>query len=275
MKNKRLDNICSEILDYMEEHDAISEERVLSLFKGLALCEEDDEKPTSYMRLFDEINEKWNYREIHQQLSEQVFLYGAIWGCLQLMETKQKALADQVEASKNWTILLRKYQDKLNLLKHIHASPGIRHKRLAEKEGISPSQLSQSMVGLVKDELITYNYAGRQKFYFLSAKGEKLYRKLNEKKQLKRKQGVRSKQLSMENIENFSEAFINEIYRESMRNIIKDKSGSAIVAYNRCGVSERLCNSVEVDYECSDFFGKKINEVNQEWPNRKKSFMMK
>lgn len=92
MKNKRLDNICSEILDYMEEHDVISEEMVLSLFKGLALCEEDDEKPTSYMHLFDEINEKWNYREIHQQLSEQVFLYGAIWGCLQLMETKQKTL---------------------------------------------------------------------------------------------------------------------------------------------------------------------------------------
>lgn len=166
----------------MEEYAEISEERVLALFKGLALSDE-RERSSSYVSLLDKIDKKWNYREIFQDAPEQIFLYGAVWGCLQLMEEKQRTITGYMTEKQTWKTLLSKYGDRINLLKDMYISPGIRHKELAEKEHISPSHLSQIMGAMVTDKIFVYNYAGREKLYYLSEKGEKLYREMKTKKE--------------------------------------------------------------------------------------------
>ena len=239
MRDKRLDNICSEILNYMEAYAEISEERVLALFKGLALSDE-RERPSSYVSLLDKIDEKWNYREIFQDVPEQVFLYGAVWGCLQLMEEKQRTITGYMTEKQTWKTLLSKYRDRINLLKDMYISPGIRHKELAEKEHISPSHLSQIMGTMVTDKIVVYNYAGREKFYYLSEKGEKLYREMKMKKRSKNPQVGSFSRLNCENTlqEGYITGSVDMISR--MLNPV----GRRIEICNECNTGEVMYNSM-------------------------------
>lgn len=271
MKKKRLDNLCRELLGYMEEKTAISEERIYSFIEGLALFDaQDNEMPTSYARLFDEISEQWSYREIYQMETEQIFLSGAIWGCMQLMEARRKYMLDIDTKEKEWSMLLSKYQDKKSWLKIIHGSPGIRHKDFSQKAGKSPSQMTQSIAVLVNDKIINCNYAGREKFYFLSDKGECLYKKLNEKQHPKKVHSVYSKRLSDE----------NECVKINTRERVKRPVTKNIMNGNR--LFHEKCNAmIDMENLCrKKTSGLSINylenmcEVNEEWA-RNNGLLMK
>lgn len=275
MKKKRLDNLCRELLDCMEERTAISEEWVHSFIEGLALFDDkDNEMPTSYVRLFDEIIEQWSYREIYQMEAEQIFVSGAIWGCMQLMEAKRKYMLDIDAKEKEWSMLLSKYQDKKSWLKIIHASPGIRHKDFSQKAGKSPSQMTQSIACLVNDKIINCNYAGREKFYFLSEKGERLYKELNEKQRVEKIQNVYSKRLSDDNNEN--ECVVINVRECVNRSVTKNVMNENRLFHEKCNAMidmENLCRKKISGLSMASYF-ENMCEVNKEWM-RNNSLLMK
>lgn len=190
MKQKRLENICQEILSYVEKDYEISEEMVLALAQGLTFYNGREEKmPSSYIRLLDEIGQKWQYRETEQLSIEQTFVIGSVWGCLQMAEARRRYALNETSKVQQWNVLLKKYADKVYLLNIIRRKPGIRHKDLAQRSGKSPSQMTQIMAGMINDRIVTYNYTGREKFYFITELGQKLC----QEDTLKRKQKQTSK----------------------------------------------------------------------------------
>ena len=64
-----------------------------------------------------------------------------------------------------------KYSKRLKLFKKIQESPGIIHKELANYSNMSESALSQLMVSLHGDGIITSRKVGRNKFYYLTKLG--------------------------------------------------------------------------------------------------------
>lgn len=204
MKEKRLENVCRELLMYVEKGYTISEEKVLGLSESLAFFDGREERmPSSYVRLRDEIDQRWQYREIEQLTVEELFIIGSIWGCLRAAESRRRCVRDDILEQRQWEILLNKYKDKDKVwfINTISSQPGIRHKDLAEKSKKSPSQMSQMMSGIIKDGLVSCNYAGREKFYFVSELGKKLSRQLAKQKREENLQKLSSNILCVGNNE--------------------------------------------------------------------------
>lgn len=202
MKQKRLENICQEILAYIEKDYEISEEMVLALAQGLTFYDGREEKmPSSYIRLLDEIGQKWQYRETEQLSVEQTFIMGSIWGCLQMAEARRRYAMNEISKIQQWNVLLKKYKDKVCLLNVIRRQPGIRHKDLAQRSRKSPSQMTQIMTGMVNDRLVTCNYAGREKFYFITELGQKLCQEETLKQKQERTSKLSSEMFRVENDE--------------------------------------------------------------------------
>ena len=178
MNEKRLYNICKEILTHIERKDDISEEQVYRLGEGLSFYYGEEKMPATYIKLLDTIGQKWQYQQLDDLSPEQLFIYGGLWGCMQAMEIKRKCVRTEELKREKWNVLIKGYDDKKKLLEIIQKNPGIRHKELAENVNKSPSQLSQIMVRMTRDGIVSYNYVGREKFYFLSELGEKLTDKL-------------------------------------------------------------------------------------------------
>lgn len=139
-------------------------------------------KTKSYKAMRNLLNELWQYREWKDMSSEQAFLYGQLYGCVKLCEYREQSHQDTA-----WiNFLLSKYADS-NLFYIVKKNPGIRHKDLAKKIGLSTGRLSQMMETEDMKELLLSWVQGREKLYFLSAKGEELYQRLEAQKRKARK----------------------------------------------------------------------------------------
>ncbi len=183
MKRKRLENICKSILTAIKRNALIDEDQIFKLTDALSFYDgREEEFPDEYTQLCNVIEEKWHYQDVQELPKEQLFVYGGIWGCLQMMEAKRRYIDTVVSESQQWDVLINKYSDKLWLLKILFLYPGIRHKDISQRAEKTPSQMSQLLKNIYSDGLITCNYAGREKFYFLSELGEKLYHELERKK---------------------------------------------------------------------------------------------
>ena len=178
MNEKRLYNICKEILTHIERKDEISEDQVYRLGEGLSFYYGEEKMPATYIKLLDTLGQKWRYQQMDDLSPEQLFVYGGLWGCIQAMEMKRMRIQTEELKREKWNVLIKGYDDKKQLLEVIQKNPGIRHKELAESVHKSPSQLSQIMVRMTGDGIVSCNYAGREKFYFLTELGEKLTDKL-------------------------------------------------------------------------------------------------
>lgn len=72
-----------------------------------------------------------------------------------------------------------RWEDKYLVYKGIHDEPGINHKRLAAVSDLSVSSLSQFAAKTKWDGYFICRTAGREKYYYLTEEGERLYRLLN------------------------------------------------------------------------------------------------
>ncbi|MGI6250333.1 MAG: hypothetical protein ACOYKD_03105 [Anaerolineaceae bacterium] len=77
--------------------------------------------------------------------------------------------------------LVNKYSSRYKVFESIGKMPGITHQDLADCSEMSASALSQLMVKLYKDKLVTANAIGRHKYYYLTSKGNELLTALREK----------------------------------------------------------------------------------------------
>lgn len=71
-----------------------------------------------------------------------------------------------------------RWKNKYLVYKGVHAESGITHKKLANVSGLSPSALTQFISKTKWDGYLTYRNVGREKYYYLTEEGEKLYKLL-------------------------------------------------------------------------------------------------
>lgn len=131
----------------------------------------------SYQAVSHRLDEIWQYREWESMSAEQAFLYGQLYGCVELCKYMEKADLDQ-----QWLeVLTSKYKDERRVLfQAIAETPGIQHKELSQKTGYRISRLSQIMNEKSMQELVDCCFSGREKYYFLRPKGKMLLAKMEE-----------------------------------------------------------------------------------------------
>ena len=77
-----------------------------------------------------------------------------------------------------------RWEKRFSVFKSMHEEKGITHKKLADLSGLSPSSLSQFIAKTKWDGYFVYRIAGREKYYYLTEKGEKLYDYMEEKRRV-------------------------------------------------------------------------------------------
>lgn len=90
-------------------------------------------------------------------------------------------IADEDEKTLSLDEYARHWANKYLVFKGIHDEYGINHKKLAEVSKLTPSALSQFIAKTKWDGYFTYRNIGREKYYYLTEQGEKLYELMREK----------------------------------------------------------------------------------------------
>lgn len=170
-------------------------------------------KTKSYKAMRSLLNELWQYREWEDMSSEQAFLYGQLYGCVKLCEYREQSHQDTV-----WiNYLLSKYTDS-KLFYIVKKNPGIRHKDLAKKIGLSTGRLSQMMDEEDMKELLLSWVQGREKLYFLSAKGEEFYQRLEAQKRKAKKAEMQKAKTENDNL--FDNIFVEKAEESVNANVL-------------------------------------------------------
>lgn len=185
MKQKRLRNICRDILAHWYGKRRVDEEQTDIFYEGILDQLDDQEKETAkeYQELAGKLHEMWNYKDFEEMSEEEMFLCGGLLGGVKMLELAARR-RDQHQAVSE---LVQVYEGKRWFLEAISNYPGIRHKDLAERGCQSPSQLSQFIVKAVKEGVVTYNRVGREKYYFLGKRGELVYEEIKKKQDSRQK----------------------------------------------------------------------------------------
>lgn len=181
MKQTRLGNICRDILMRWREKRSVDEELVYIFFDGVLDMLHDSEKENSipdYRKVSGRLQDIWQYKDFEKISKEEIFLYGGLWGGMQMAEIN----ARRKKKEKSVEELICAYKSKQWFFDAIASQPGIRHKDLAERGKQSTSQLSQFVIKAAKEDLITYNRIGREKYYYLGKKGELVLERMKKRK---------------------------------------------------------------------------------------------
>lgn len=215
-KHITLVSIIDDISAHMTSKKELTQELLFSFMKKFIADNGsffDAGKPESYKAMRSRLNELWQYREWEEMSSEQAFLYGQLYGCVKLCEYRE-----QIRQNTAWfNFLLSKYADS-KLFYIIKKKPGIRHKDLAEKIGLSTGRLSQMMDEEDMRELIASRVMGREKYYFLGAKGEELLQKLETQKRKAKKEKLRK--AITENVNPFENIFVEKAEKPDNVNML-------------------------------------------------------
>ena len=166
---------CQEIIECIREKKDIEDETLFFILDRMSeqfLESQEDREWQNYYKLLYLLDKIWRYQQFETLTTEQSYLYGGIWGCLNMIsfirkkkETLKKcyALASKHEADAVFTFL-----------NAINESPGLQNKKLALLCNISSEEISQISNEALKDELIFFRRFGKEKYYYLRKQGERV-----------------------------------------------------------------------------------------------------
>lgn len=204
-----LDHIIDDISTCMALKKELTQEQLFSFMKKFIADNGsffDAKKTKSYKAMRSRINELWQYREWEDMSPEQAFLYGQLYGCVKLCEYREQSHQDIALIN----YLLSKYEDS-KLFYIVKRNPGIRHKDLAKEIGLSTGRLSQMMDEEDMKELIISRVNGREKRYFLGAKGEALLQQLEAQKREAEKEELQKRKAETACAEFFESTLVKQI----------------------------------------------------------------
>ena len=169
---ERLKNISKTILEKRKK--TLEEKQVFIFFEGILDIIHSNKTDEFYKKLSDYIHEMWQYRNIKDMDPEQAFLYGSIWGAINLEELNRK----RIEMNNILDKITSNFRNYYPILSAIHNEVGITHKKLAGVLGKTPSDLSQIISRIYDERVFTYSRTGREKNYYLGQYGELVYQRL-------------------------------------------------------------------------------------------------
>ncbi|HIW41122.1 MAG TPA: hypothetical protein H9743_03130 [Candidatus Mediterraneibacter vanvlietii] len=133
---------------------------------------------TSQFWSFQNYIESFWRGEKYQHISNSFFVYQM--GQLLAYTNMIRDVADEEEKRVSIEDYARRWKNRYLVFKGMHDKRGITHKSLAEYSEMSTSALSQFISKTKWDGYYTYRVMGREKHYYLTKRGEKLYDLLQE-----------------------------------------------------------------------------------------------
>ena len=171
------------IYDYLVKRIEIPEEllyefpqNILKMIQNHATSE----IPSAFWNLQHYVEMFWRGKKYKKEKNTAlVYQMGQLLACTNMI----RDIVDADEKIMNLNEYAKRWVNKYPVYKGIHDNPGINHKKLAEISGNSVSSLSQFISKTKWDGYIIYRSGGREKYYYLTQNGEKLYKLLREKRQ--------------------------------------------------------------------------------------------
>lgn len=219
-KNITLDRITDDISFCLSSKKELTQEQIFVFMMSFIADNGsffDAIKTKSYKALRCLLNELWQYREWKDMSSEQAFLCGQLYGCVKLCEYREQSRQDVL----NLDHLLEKYADS-KLFYIVKKNPGIRHKNLANEIGLTTGRLSQMMDDEDMKELIISRALGREKHYFLGAKGEELLQRLKAQRQKAREAEMQKNKEKTSSAGIWEEIWLDQIAANTNMNTLPD-----------------------------------------------------
>lgn len=216
--------IITELLYSIKDGKTISNDLVhVFIHSAMRIINEREPKQIAveYADFSRYINAFWHregYSKIRSKRS--IFVLGEIVSCTRMLDAfleKQKE-NDDLETIKN------KSESYLPFLKAIKNQSGIKHKELAVKTEMSPSALSHFVVNNRHLGFFSDMVVGREKYYYLTAKGESVLKQLevnnanNEAEESTKKDGSLGNHLSapqlQSSIKQAFDSYLNAYYQK-------------------------------------------------------------
>lgn len=183
MDNVKINNISKGILKKIKTERSITEEQIYALWDGIVEVLEKGgnfEDASEAARLLERMNDVWMYQKFKASSASEDFLYGSIWGSMNILSGFLKKKKEQHDCR----VLVQKYKDDTSclFLNAILKKPGIKNSALAQICYVTPSRISQMTQTAIEDGLITAQKVGREKYYYLKTKGNDVYKAILEEK---------------------------------------------------------------------------------------------
>lgn len=175
--------------------------------------------PPSFWNLQHYVEMFWRGRK-YQKEKNTVFVYqmGQLLTCTNMI----RDVVDADVKTMSISDYARRWDSKYPVYKGIHDKPGINHKKLAAVSENSISSLSQFISKTKWDGYIIYRSAGREKYYYLTENGEKLYKLLREKRQ----KACRFKKVRFRNLDTNNSGYYYDALNNKEKILIASISGN-------------------------------------------------
>ena len=172
MENIKVDNISKGILKRIKTERSIMDEQVYALWDGIVEMLERGDDHCNFSesaQLLERMDDIWMYQKFQSSSDSENFLYGSIWGSMNIMSRFLKKKKEQYEHQ----ALIQKYKDDTYslFLNAILKKPGIKNSALAKICCVTPARISQITQAAMADGLITSQKIGREKYFYLKSKG--------------------------------------------------------------------------------------------------------
>ena len=167
------------ILNYLLENKQIPEELIYELSKTTVKIVENhcmEMIPQEFWELDSFVEAYWR-AESYTKSNDMAFVYqmGQLFSFTNMLST----LAEKQEKENSIEDYAIQLKDKYAIFQQIDRNPGITHKELAQRAGMSVSSLSQFLNRYKEHGFIQRRSMGREKHYYLTAYGERLYSAMN------------------------------------------------------------------------------------------------
>lgn len=183
MENIKVNNISKGILKRIKTERSIADEHIYALWDGIVeVLEQGDSHDISgeAVQLLERMDDTWMYQKFQSLSASENFLYGSIWGSMNILSRFIKKKKEQYECQ----ALIQKYKDETSclFLNAILKKPGIKNSALAQICCVTPSRITQMTQSAIEDGLITSQKFGREKYFYLQTKGNDVYKAILETK---------------------------------------------------------------------------------------------
>lgn len=131
-----------------------------------------DDVPTEFWDLQHYVELFWREKKYKKEKNSiLIYQMGQLFSYTSMI----RDIADDNERILRIREYAERWKNKYLVYKGVHDESGITHKKLVNVSGLSPSALSQFIAQTRWDGYLTYRNVGREKYYYLTDEGEKLY----------------------------------------------------------------------------------------------------
>lgn len=200
MREEVINNLSLSILNRFDNNLSIRDEQIHKLFElaiELFQSSDLDHLPRSFVDLSYKLKSMYQYDQTASLSIDQAIQFGALWSVVQMIDISK----DKKKEKPNLLELSKRHKWLVPVLTTISEHHGITHNELAGKVGKSKSELSQNIAKLQNERLFSFSKYGREKYYYLEARGQELLSEVQKTKTLE-------KQIPLESVETWDDGFV-------------------------------------------------------------------